>query len=124
MNLIKRNTRPNAKRPGPPRRGRVIDRDYMDWIRTLQCVVCAQQVIGYWFGVQRSSRTEAAHVGQRGIGQKSSDRETIPLCAEHHRLGKDSVHRLGKNFWQHHGIDRYALIRELQARYEKEREAA
>jgi len=114
----------------------VIDREYMGWIRDLPCIVC---VIERGLFLERfrhrnllpvppacfdTRRTEAAHVGQRGIGQKCSDRETIPLCREHHREGKDSVHRLGKNFWQHHEIDRYALIRELQARYEKEREAA
>lgn len=27
---------------------------------------------------------EADHVGRRGVGQKCSDRETIPLCSRHH----------------------------------------
>jgi hypothetical protein len=69
------------------------------------------------------SRTEAAHVGVRGLGQKSSDRSAIPLCAEHHRLGRDSHHRLGKRFWEHHGLDRDALIAELNRRYEEENAA-
>lgn len=63
-------------------------------------------------------RTEAAHVGQRGLSQKCSDRETIPLCAFHHRTGPESHHRLGKLFWKHHGLDRYELIRELQSQFD------
>jgi hypothetical protein len=109
--------RPRARRPGPPRRGRVSDRAYLAWIRTLQCVCCEREFIGYWFGMQRSQRTEAAHVGQRGISQKSSDREAIPLCAQHHRLGKDSHHVLGKRFWEHHGLDRFELLEHLNRAY-------
>ena len=92
-------TRPRLKRPGPPRRGRVRDRKYLAWIRRFACAVCLL-----------NRPTEAAHVGRRGLSQKCSDRETIPLCAEHHRNGKDSYHKLGKRFWEHHGLDRDALI--------------
>lgn len=77
-----------------PRRGRVIDREYMDWIRSLPCLLCSIKVLTRWaafqihlgdcYRVPQQTRTEAAHVGQRGIGQKCSDRETIPLCREHH----------------------------------------
>lgn len=133
MNLY---ARPRAKRPGPPRRGRVRDAKYLRWIRTFPCVVCLQWWIkgtiqtlddaltwcvhgsGYpaWEGP-----TEAAHVGQHGISQKCSDLETIPLCAQHHRTGKDSHHVLGKRFWEHHGLSRVELIARLNALY---REAA
>lgn len=105
----------------------MIDRAYMAWVRGLPCVLCSFKVLTRWaalhhhlgerYRVPQVSPTEAAHVGQRGIGQKCSDRETIPLCREHHQDGKDSVHKLGKRFWEQHGIDRYGLIRELQARY-------
>jgi len=48
---------------------------------------------------------EAAHVGARGLGQKCSDFETLPLCRDHHRPGEDSHHRLGRRFAEVHGLD-------------------
>lgn len=83
----------------------------MAWIRTLSCSVrgCACRDV------------EAAHVGQRGYGQKCHDREAIPLCGiRHHREGPASVHKLQRLFWAHQGIDRGQLIAELNARYEAE----
>jgi len=145
--LIPRNKPPN-KRRAKPRRGRERDLAYMRWIRTLQCAVCKVQfeplakllsltggllgptlvghtrsttfqIDGLKMTFVEKGHTEAAHVGQRGIGQKCSDRETVPLCAWHHRLGPESHHKLGKKFWEHHGIDRATLIRELNALYER-----
>lgn len=64
--------------------------------------------------------TEVAHVGERGLGQKCSDRETVPLCAEHHRTGPHAHHVLGKNFWDCHGLDRDAIIAKLNEQYREE----
>ena len=64
--------------------------------------------------------TEAAHVGKRGLSQKCSDREAIPLCRNHHTDGPEAVHRIGKIFWQHHAIDRDAIILELNRAFEQE----
>ena len=103
------------------------DEKYKKWIRTLDCVACFFVLWGSDFFFDRREdgieMTEAAHVGARGLSQKCSDRETIPLCAHHHRTGKDSHHVLGKKFWQHHGLDRDALITEFNARYELEKAA-
>lgn len=111
-------------RPGR-RKNRARFKTYMAWIKTLGCVVCrlkerrasTRDVHFYAF---QEGVTEAAHVGNRGLMQKCSDRETIPLCAEHHRTGKDSHHVLGRKFWAHHGLDRDALIKELNTRFESE----
>jgi len=64
-------------------------------------------------------RVEAAHVGEHGLGQKCSDRETVPLCATHHRTGKDSHHVLGKKFWAHHGLNRDAIVKDLNRLYDE-----
>ncbi len=97
------------------------DPEYLEWIRSLACVVCARVA---WRrtseGVKQDTPTEAAHVGTRGLSQKCPDRETIPLCAYHHRTGTYALHRLGKNWWKLHGIDRDALIAELQKRFQEE----
>ncbi len=118
-----------------PRKG--DDKPYRDWIRSLPCVVCVlmsavrplksgvlEVRLFYWEQVPNyHGPTEVCHVGVRGIGQKCPDREAIPLCTGHHRPwqqgGKDdSQHTLGKAFWQHHGLDRAALIAELNAMYD------
>lgn len=65
--------------------------------------------------------SEAAHVGERGLGQKCSDRETIPLCVEHHRTQPYAHHVLGKKFWAHHGLDKEAIVAELNRLYDQEK---
>ena len=108
----------------PMSRRAIRDPQYMRWIRSQGCVICtgphrcpgADKCERFRVFVLYG-RTEAAHVGLRGLGQKCSDRETIPLCAWHHRLGAESHHKLGKKFWEHHGLNRNELIAQFQARY-------
>src|SRR5262245_6705015 len=92
-----------------PRRGRQEDAGYLRWLRTQPCSVpgCKARDI------------EAAHVGSRGYGRRSHDREAISLCGrKHHREGPEAHHVLGKLFWDHHGIDRWEVIRRLNTEYE------
>jgi hypothetical protein len=101
------------------------DKAYLDWIRSLPCVLCFRHsyssgdVWQYPGDFARYRRAEAAHVGTRGLSQKSLDRQAIPLCIEHHRTGKASAHVLGKKFWTFWGIDKDELIAELNNRYEQ-----
>ena len=96
-------------RIGPPRRGLVIDEAYLAFIRKLPCIVCG--AVRY---------VEAAHVGARGLGQKCSDREALPMCPAHHRTGPDAYHVLGgKSFWKVWGLDRFRLIEEHNRQYEE-----
>lgn len=82
--------------------GAVQNPEYLDFIRRWGCVLATTyDCVG---------AVEAAHVGDRGLGQKCRDQETIPLCAYHHRTGPDSQHVMGKQFWDHHGINRAALV--------------
>lgn len=83
------------------------DLAYMAWIRSLACVCCGTR-----------SYVEAAHVGPKAFGQKCPDRQTLPLCRTHHRIGRDSVHVLGRKFWTIWNLDRDQLIRELNDAYE------
>lgn len=76
--------------------------EYLDFIRQWPCVLVATG--------DCEGHVEAAHVGDRGLGQKSRDEETIPLCAGHHRTRSDSQHVIGRNFWTHHGIVRDDLL--------------
>jgi hypothetical protein len=97
-----------------PRRGPDRSPDYLAWVRTLGCVVCAR-VTG------ESIVSEAAHtnvLGPRGMGQKTSDFSAIPLCASHHRKNLDSYHVLGEKVFSHkHGIDLKELVLALKGRF-------
>ena len=82
------------------------DPRYLKWIRTLPCLVCGS----VW-------RIEAAHTGPHGMAQKSPDRSCIPLCARHHRSGKDSYHRLGpKAFEEKHGLNLRGIADDLTSK--------
>src|ERR1051325_422417 len=74
---------------------------YLAWIRKQPCLVCGTR----W-------RIEASHTGPRGLGQKSSDRSAIPLCAKHHRTCDSSYHRPGpRKFAQLLTLDIPAVVR-------------
>jgi hypothetical protein len=76
---------------------------YLAWIRTQPCVVCGQT---QWI--------EAAHTGPHGLGQKSPDLSAIPLCAKHHRTGKDSYHKLGpRKFAEVHNLNVPTIVKRL-----------
>lgn len=82
---LARKTRLRQRRPGAPRRSaRVRDRDYMDVVRSLPCVLA---------GIERagpcSGPIEVDHLGERGLGQKSSDLEVCSICRGHHRARTD-----------------------------------
>lgn len=95
-----------------PRRGPVIDPAFLKFVRTQPCSVPGCKP-GF-----KAGPIEAAHVGSRGIGQKCSDRDVIPLCARlHHQVGPKSHHTLGKSFWQAHGLNRATLIHDLNRLY-------
>ena len=102
------------------------DPAYLAWLHELPCVVCigGMDRLMTWLRplqsapIRQSSRTEAAHCGDRGMSQKAPDRTAIPLCCEHHREGRCSVHKMGKRFWEYWGIDRDALIAFLNERFD------
>ena len=90
------------------------DPAYRTWIASLPCLIN-----DFYRGC--SGTIECAHVGPiRGLRQKCSDYETVPLCIWHHRTGRHSHHVLGKLFWAHYGLDRDAIIADLRRRYAEE----
>lgn len=76
-----RRTRLRSRRATPRRSGRVRDPQYLAWVAGLACSA-------YVHGGCRG-RVHAHHAGPRGLGQKCSDRESIPLCGSHHRAWHD-----------------------------------
>ncbi len=114
-------SKPIPKKRKKARRGRVLNPAFLLFVRGFACVVCAQGrfIMSDYDGLQ-DSYTEAAHVGKRGLGQKCNDDETLPLCAWHHRTGRQSAHVMGSKFWNHHMLDRDKLIAEMQRRFTQE----
>ncbi len=91
-----------------PRRGPLKDPKYLKFVASLHCAVCCAFPV------------EVAHVGERGLGQKCSDRETIPLCALHHRVSSMSHHSMGKKFWDAWGLHRDRIVASIQRMYEEQ----
>ena len=88
---------------------------YLAWVASQTCVVCDSQ------HCPQFSRSYAHHAGQRAFARKADDKTAIPLCWKHHDRGSSqSIHTLGKRFWTVYGLDRNAVIAELQARYDLE----
>jgi Protein of unknown function (DUF968) len=78
----------------------IRDPKRLAFIRSLPCVVC-----------RKTRGVQAAHVGTtRGMGQKCSDLETLPLCEHEHR----EQHRLGlRQFAQNHNLDIVWIVTQL-----------
>ena len=110
---------------------------YLDWLSRWPCYICltrwceqnhleiagvrpeAREVAATW-SVRKCGRTECAHVGVRGLGQKCADIEAIPLGAKHHQHAADSHHVLGKAFWSYHNLSRSEVFETLHALYRRE----
>lgn len=94
---IARETVQHVRRPNPKRSA-----SHLDFIRSMPCCVCGH-----------SPRSEAAHVRagtDGGLGVKPSDRFTVPLCHDHHRI----QHTIGElAFWSQRGVDPTALAEHL-----------
>lgn len=89
---------PSARKRRKPKR--VLDRVRLQWIHDFPCVVPGCD----------ARNVEADHVGDRAFGLRCGDDETLPVCVQHHRLGREARHVLGKNWWKHHGINRTDLL--------------
>lgn len=101
------------------RKGKRPDKAYLAFIAAQPCIVCLTKAVVANEPMRQKTRTEVAHVGIRGLMQKCSDLETIPLCAECHRTGPHAQHVLGRHFWTHHGLDKWALIDGFRRQFEK-----
>jgi hypothetical protein len=109
---------------------------YRAFVRTFGCVACfgglirsdeeywvwgTNLLVGFSMKPRQTSKTECAHVGHRGLSQKCPDCESLPLCrVEHHRIGPESHHKLGKRFWSFHGLDRAESIKQMQKLWAEE----
>lgn len=94
-----------------PRRRKVTKdgKAYMGWVASLPCSVqnlhCKGRVT-----VHHCSGHE-----WRGMGQKASDFDTIPLCEGHHLSGTFSIESMGRRAWEkEHGSQHQHLAKTKQ----------
>lgn len=84
---------------------------YRAFLHDQACFVCRI------FNQEQRFRTEAAHVGERGLSQKCPDVEALPCCAWHHTEGPESLHKLGVKFWTRWGLVKADLVAYYQRMY-------
>jgi hypothetical protein len=77
--------------------------EYLAFIRTKECIVCGGDSMAHHY---------------ISVAAGGSDLFTLPLCADHHTLGGDSIHRLGKkSFPEHHRLDVWEEMARLLAEF-------
>lgn len=79
---------------------------YLDDIRALPCVVCLEP-----------PRSDPHHLksgtGERGMGQRSTDKWAVPLCRRHHEEVEAAGTRNEITWFGNHGIDPHDLAMSL-----------
>ncbi len=71
------------------------DRNRLNRLSELGCVVCRNIGCG-------ESPSEVHHligIQFKGLSQRASHQQTIPLCPEHHR-GNHGIHHMGRKPWE------------------------
>ena len=73
------------------------EKEHLTRVAEMGCYVCSRPA-------------EIHHIRhQTGLAMRSSHYETIPLCPEHHRFGKVSVHLGKKEFVKRYGTEQQIL---------------
>lgn len=87
----------------------MIDRNYLIWLRSLQCVVT---------GVQSDLVAHHLWIGRERAGVKDDDSLALPLHEYMHDNSNHSLHFLGeREFWTKYGINPFWLCDDLYALY-------
>ncbi len=116
LNLGPKRTPKRKRRKGPPRRGRVIDLEFMKWAaENNPCAVEGKRIESPCF-----DRLTFHHL--REYGSPKSDRRGLVLCVGHHlhEGGLQSIEQIGKVKFEHFfGISLNAESDALRERYER-----
>jgi hypothetical protein len=89
------------------------DADYLALVRQLPCLHCGMEPAYEAAHVRMAS---AAFGKASGLAKKPADRWALPLCPDHHRLGRDAQHHQGEQlFWDALGINPLIVCEQLYA---------
>lgn len=112
--MIARSAKPIPKRRSKPRRGDIVNPNYLKFIHTQPCLLLEKHPDIH----QCNGPLQAHHVNVAASGL--DDTRTVPLCfgAHQHDGSSVSVHRLGRlGFERFHGLLFAAEIERLQEMY-------
>ena len=115
-----------------PKPKTVRDEKFKTFVRKLPCVACYPNT---WYDLINGhtsvdeimvsfSMSEAAHIGRtgKGIAHKGSDRETAPICTNHHTQNGKALHRIGlEKFQKFHKIDLQTICKFINVEYDGQR---
>ena len=86
------------------------EREHIERAVALGCALCRH--IGY-------GESPAEYHHRRtgtGAGRKAQHIDGMPLCPQHHRIGSEALHAMGRKSWEaHFGITEIELIEQTQA---------
>lgn len=95
------------------RQPRTIDKRHKGEVARLPCVICQTVPVHVAHVRYGSAKDDAPHTG---MAEKPSDWRVVPLCPWHHLYAPDAQHSMSeREFWNLHGINPYALAKELYA---------
>jgi len=80
----------------------VKDSGYLAFVRRFPCVCCGS-----------SRRIEAAHIGPRGLKQKTSDFTALPICFACHQDGPGALHKIGPEAFQRLQVLDFAALQAM-----------
>lgn len=94
---------------------RLLDSDFLDYVREQPCCICGRQAEAAHIRLACNKRDKR----HSGIGERPDDKWSTPLCPDHHRNGKASQHEIGseRKFWQSHGLDPFVIAEKLYAEF-------
>ena len=70
------------------------EKNHLGRVAALGCALCRRNGWGETPAEIHHPRTGT------GAGRKASHYDAIPLCPEHHRLGNDALHVMGRKAWE------------------------
>jgi hypothetical protein len=87
------------------------EKEYLNKVASLGCVICIRA-----YGPHDPAVVEIHHPRAGvGMGKRSKHYDAIPVCPQHHRHGKDSIHVLGtKGFPKYWGFTEQDLQRDVK----------
>lgn len=87
---------------------RKIDYKYLKFISEQPCMICGKQAEPHHEPLKKAY----------GTAFKGPDKETLPLCREHHTTGVKNRHSTGrKTFYKYYGIDWRKEVKKYQLMY-------
>lgn len=104
------------RRPGGPRRGRVVDKLYMAWMHETQ-----RPLISFMAWEPALGDLPELHHVRKRVGDQKDDTRTVMLASSSHRIGPLAVEKIGDRGFQNlYELDFEAEIRRCNAQYERE----